>query len=110
MKSKREAQRDQRLMFISGLVVIVFVIAGSILFDSIRTQAASTNTTYKYYTSIQVEQGDTLWNIANKYMTEGYADLDDYIEEICVINRISAGDIHSGQYLTIPYYSGEYLE
>ena len=36
--------------------------------------------------------------------------MDKYMEEICAINHILPGDIHSGQYLTIPYYSAEHLK
>ena len=32
------------------------------------------------------------------------------LEEIGAINHILPGDIHSGQYLTIPYYSAEHLK
>lgn len=110
MRSRRVAVRNQRIMFISVLFVIVSIITGFVLFGSIRTQAAPADVSYKYYTSIQVQKGDTLWNIANVYMTEEYVDANEYIEEICSINHIDASEIHSGQYLTIPYYSDQFIE
>lgn len=109
MRSRRVAVRNQRIAFVSILFVILFILISSILFGSIKAQAASAETSYKYYTSIQVQKGDTLWKIANSYITEEYDSVNDYIEEICSINHISH-DIHSGQYLTIPYYSDKYLE
>jgi hypothetical protein len=77
---------------------------------TVKTKAASANPSYKYYTSIQLEQGDTLWNIANTYMTDEYHNINEYIDEVCSINHISQEEIHAGQYLTIPYYSSDYLE
>lgn len=105
------AVRNQRITFFSILCVIVAIIIGSVLLGSIKTQAATTEISYKYYTSVQLQKGDTLWNIADEYMTEEYTSTDEYITELCALNHISVNDpIHSGQYLTVPYYSDSYLE
>ena len=61
---------------------------------------------YKYYTEIRVQRGDTLWDIANKYMDSSvYRSLDDYMDEIREINSINYNRIYNGQQLIIPYYS-----
>ena len=36
----------------------------------------------KYYKSIQIHSGDTLWNIAEEYITEDYESVNDYITEV----------------------------
>lgn len=110
MRSRRRAVRNQRLVVISVAVVVLFVVLGSVLFGTIKAQAAPIETSYKYYTSIQIEKGDTLWDIAEIYVTDDYTDMQEYIEEICAINHISENHIHAGQYITIPYYSNDYLE
>lgn len=110
MRSRRVAVQNQKIVFGFILFVIVSVSIGFVLFGSIKTQAAPAELSYKYYTSIQVHKGDTLWNIANTYMTQEYADVNEYMNEICTINHIDAGEIHSGQYLTIPYYSNQFIE
>ncbi len=61
---------------------------------------------YKYYTSIYVSQGDSLWSIASEHWTKEYSDIGAYIKEIKQLNRISSDTIQSGTYLCIPYYSG----
>lgn len=109
-RSRRTAERKQQATLLAVLFVMTTAIIGCVVFGSTKTQAAPAETSYKYYTSIQVQKGDTLWNIAGDYMTEEYASVNDYIAEICEINHIEDSDIHSGQYLTIPYYSDEYLE
>lgn len=109
-RSRSISAKKQQFTLLTVLFVITVAIIGCIVFDSTKTQAAPAGISYKYYTSIQVQKGDTLWNIASEYLTDDYASMNDYIEEICEINHIADSDIHSGQYLTIPYYSDEYLE
>ena len=110
MRSRRAAVKAQRRTFMLGLMVLTVIVIGSVLLGTIRTQAAPAEPSYKYYTSIQIQKGDTLWNIADEYITDDYYSMDEYMEEICAINHILPGDIHSGQYLTIPYYSAEHLK
>lgn len=109
MRSRRTAQ-NQKLTVLMGLFIMTVAVAGCIIFGSTKAQAAPAETSYKYYTSIQVQKGDTLWDIASEHISGEYASMNDYIDEICEINHVSDSDIHSGQYLTIPYYSNEYME
>lgn len=110
MRSKREAMGNQGfVLFVIGLSAF-FILICSMVFGTIRTSAASADVSYKYYTSIQIQTGDTLWDIADTYCSPEYDTISDYIEEVCSINQLSSGDeIHSGQYITVPYYSHEYL-
>lgn len=110
MKRQKTEDRRKQFTLLSALFLMTAVIIGCVVFHPAKAQAAPAETSYKYYTSIQVQKGDTLWSIASTYMTDGYESVGDYIEEICQVNRISDSDIHSGQYLTLPYYSDEYLE
>lgn len=106
MKRNSRTQRESEQKRIAALFcsVIAVVIICSILFGTINTQAAPAEITTKYYTSIQIESGDTLWSIANEYITGEYSDINDYIDEICTINHISKDEIHTGKYLVVPYY------
>ena len=99
--------RNSYTVWMAGFVLLVLVITSAILFGAIRTEAAPSEETYKYYTSVAIEAGDTIWSIAQEYQTPECGDLTDYIEEICSLNHITDDQIHTGQYLTIPYYSTE---
>ncbi len=61
----------------------------------------------KLYKSIELEPGDTLWDIAKQY-----ADADesvcDYINELKEINGLDSDEIHEGHYLTVVYYGHAY--
>ena len=105
---RREAKRT--LVIYSIILIAILAVTGSILFSTTKAQAAPVEHSYKYYTSIQIQKGDTLWSIADSYITDEYVDKKAYIQEICSINNISQDAIHSGQYITIPYYSSDYLE
>lgn len=59
----------------------------------------------KCYTSILVEDGDTLWGIASDYMTSEYDGVEAYIREVCELNHLDGDRIRAGEYLVIPYYN-----
>ncbi|MBO5371777.1 MAG: LysM peptidoglycan-binding domain-containing protein [Lachnospiraceae bacterium] len=97
-----------------GFAVSIFIIIAIILIGSTVSGFASTNAfkdtrCYKYYTSIMIEPGDSLWEIASEYMTSEYDDIDEYISEVRTLNHIVDDKITAGEYLTIPYYSSELL-
>lgn len=58
----------------------------------------------KYYKSVEIVSGDTLWALAQTYMDDNYECVQDYIDEIKEINNLFDDKIHEGQYLTVPYY------
>ncbi len=59
----------------------------------------------KYYTCITIETGDSLYKIAETYMSDEYESIDQYISEIKQINGMICNDLEQGEYLTIPYYN-----
>ena len=58
-------------------------------------------TSERYYKSISIESGDTLWDIAEEYMTSDYDSVNEYIAELKKINCLKSDDIQSGQHLII---------
>lgn len=103
--NKRQREAAQKRITVLFCSIIAIVMLCSIMFGTINTQAAPAETTNKYYTSVQIEAGDTLWGIANEYITDDYTDMNVYIEEVCAINHITKDEIHAGQYIVIPYYA-----
>lgn len=87
------------------LFLVVMALNVSVLGHTFSVRAEKPDT-YKYYTDIRVESGDTLWDIAMEYMTEEYSSPAAYIREVKKINNIGE-QIRYGQYLTVPYYSEE---
>lgn len=58
----------------------------------------------KYFTSIQIENGDSLWSIAETYISPEYESISDYVEELKSMNGMTDSRIYAGDYLTIAYY------
>lgn len=105
--SKREAV-VRRQKSILALIVLALVVFGILLGTGMNALASSDKdiASYnKYYVSIRVESGDTLWTIADEYIDGFNIEKADYIEEVCEINEISKDDIHAGDYIVVPYYS-----
>lgn len=109
--SKRRAAFQKRIFLFSALtlcLVSLGVLFGSGFSDAAKSNAANSHTAYKYYTSIQVKAGDSLWSIAKEYYSPEYYNLQEYMEEVAVLNGLSEMTIHTGEYLTVPYYSFDY--
>ncbi len=85
------------------LIFICFISYGSL-----NSSAVSG---FKYYTSVTVEAGESLWDLAGEYADDvHYAVRDDYIAEVCRINHLADKDsITAGQTLILPYYSPDYV-
>ena len=100
---KQEAQQKHIVLIFCFSIALVMLLI--IIFRTINTHAAPAEVMTKYYTSIRVESGDTLWSIASDYITDEYKDMNEYIHEICSINHIFKDEIYAGEYLIIPYYA-----
>ena len=62
----------------------------------------------KYYTSIEVVQGDTLNDIASRYISPEYKNISEYVDEVRQMNYLGYDyKIHAGEYIVIPYYAAD---
>lgn len=64
---------------------------------------------YKYYTRIEVQYGDTMWDIASRYCNEPYHNYNAYINEVMMINRMLEPELTAGSYIIVPYYSADII-
>lgn len=98
-----------RKSYFAGFLVAIFVLLSAILLTgfSIQAEERTDNIRNKYFTSITVEENDTLWSIATEYRTEEYNGIDKYIDEIKSINNLNSDTIKTGDTLIVPYYSDE---
>lgn len=102
-RQKQLIFRKFSLCFITlfAVVIIGVLISGSLF------KAKAADNYHKYYTNIIVEPYDTLYEYAYIY-GEQYDSIEDYIEEVCIVNSLEdESDIVAGTHLIIPYYSTE---
>ncbi len=107
----RQRVLRNRLFVLTMTVCLIAVFAFS--YHSIKSSAntGKDDLRFKYYTSVIVEHGENLWNIADEYIDyTQYKDKSTYIAEVQRINHLEDNDeIRAGQSLIMPYYSMEFV-
>lgn len=106
--STRRKRKLQILVFILAAFICtaVFLVRSCVIVANAGTE--DTTSDYKYYTSIEIQHGDSLWSIAETYVSDEYDSIQDYIDEIKEINHIDGDTITQGSYICIPYYATEF--
>ncbi|MGO5052306.1 LysM peptidoglycan-binding domain-containing protein [Lachnospiraceae bacterium LCP25S3_G4] len=105
-KEERENRvfHEKLLITISILLLIVIF---NILLNGFSSSAHDINmvqeSDYIYYKSIELNEGDTLWSIAEKYTNGEYHSILNYIADLKEINNLKNDDIKAGQLLTVAY-------
>ncbi len=85
-----------RLLLINSILLIM-------LLGTIIVNASDTKQPDKYYTSVMIEQHDTLWSLESQY-NNGTEDRDTYINNIKQLNHMSDDTIIDGSYILLYYY------
>lgn len=108
-KRARIIQLRKRL-FLSGTVIAVLIVMSFTIIGlkDVNATNNSDNPMYKYYTSYEIQPGDTLTSIAQKYTVNSNVSISEYIREVKKNNNLVSDRITSGNYIVISYYSDEY--
>lgn len=85
-----------RLLLINSILLIIIL-------GTIMVNASDTKQPDKYYTSVMIEQHDTLWSLESQY-NNGTEDRDTYINNIKQLNHMSNDTIIDGSYILLYYY------
>lgn len=99
-----------RNRFFSSIIfttLLALAVICSIKLTDVDAQKKADSNRYKYYTSVEIQPGDTLSSIAEEYITPEYASVEEYVKEIMEYNHLSSDTIHAGRYISIMYYSDE---
>ena len=110
--NRMKRRRELRKHILTLALTFVLVITCSMMFFTVKTKAQNRDEAiyYKYYKSITVSRGDSLWTYAAEYADEEHYDsYRNYIDEVLQMNGLSGEDITTGQHLVIPYYSVEFV-
>ena len=110
---KLRRQKEIRRIFILTGIAVILILGFTLSYHTLLSQANTEleDISYKYYTSVQVEPGDTLWILADRYADkEHYASQDQYIAEVMSMNHLVDEDIYAGNYLILPYYSADFIK
>lgn len=110
LKKQKRTRQIYRHVISSACLILAIAVICSINFFMINAKASSQQeaAVYKYYTSVTVEAGETLWDIAGIYMSDEFSSVQKYIDEVKSINHLTNNKIYAGEELIVPYYSCEY--
>ncbi|HJA93860.1 MAG TPA: LysM peptidoglycan-binding domain-containing protein [Candidatus Eisenbergiella merdipullorum] len=106
---RRERQLRRRMAILAAAAFLILATAAIRESFIVKAQDTHSAVTYKYYTSIRIGEGDSLWSIAADY-AEGFDSPEDFIREVIHTNHLLDSDIRAGDYLIIPYYSAELMQ
>lgn len=104
-RREEKVRLQKRMIAVIGILAIsLIILLGSSICAFAGSRSASAPV-YKYYTSVRIEQGDTLWTIADTYISDYDIDKKEYLDEVCRMNHLRDGQVHRGDYIVVPYYS-----
>ncbi len=108
LKLRRERRKKCFALAGAALATFCMILICTVSYSAIKTKA---NSGYKYYTSVTVGAGETLWELADNYIDyDFYNNKSSYISEVQSINHLDEeGTVKAGQVLILPYYSAEFV-
>lgn len=65
------------------------------------TEQIDNTSNHKYYKSIEIQRGDTLWDIAKDTITSEYSSVAEYIKVLKEINGLESDEIQAGRMLIV---------
>ena len=99
----------KKILFTTVFVMLLATaIFSSVRLVSVDAMSDDSYAKYKYYTSYEIQPGDTLTYIAEKYTADTQVSVSEYIEELKQNNHLTSDKITSGKNIIIAYYSDEY--
>lgn len=90
------------LCVVVALTILSSAFFGHSIFNAMAGEEQGRFT--RYYKSIQIKNGDSLWSISNEYRKNSTLTVEEYMKELCEMNQLRSDTIHAGQYLTVVYF------
>ena len=101
-RAKARFTRFLTVMFLIVSAVCVILLVNKNQIHSVK--AGSSEQLNKYYKTITIQPGDTLWSIAKEYKSADYKNTKEYVEELMSMNNLHNDNITAGQKLLITYF------
>ena len=98
--------RSRSLLYkkiLSVLILTAFIIILFLIFHRPQAQGQAEARSVRYI-SVQVEEGDSLWSLAEAYKSPS-DDIRRYIDNIRSVNGMHTDTLIASEYLIIPLYS-----
>ena len=102
--SRKNSQRRRARLFVLMAAATIMVLV-MIRTSDVSAKSASGEPKTKYYTSITIENHDTLWDIAGRYYDSSCENRRDYIKSVKKMNGLTDNTIKAGSRLIIYYWA-----
>ena len=99
MKKNKTYRIKSQFRFTLFIFICIFSIAA--LTNTVLGFNEASGLTRDAYAQIEIEYGDTIWEIASAYNNSGL-DIRRVVYEICEINKIKADQLHPGMVIQVP--------
>lgn len=96
-------KRKRKLLLWAAAFIISLNLLGFIKLNILAREPNDCTYT-RYYKSIIIHEGDSLWKLAEKYCPHELLTTEEYVYELKQINGLTEDTIHTGRYLTIVYF------
>ena len=111
-QNREVLQADRKKLLLLAVISAMLLMTGICIFSGTSLAGSSVVEANQQlgevqYKVIEIESGDSLWDIAEENMNPGFDSIFDYIREIKRCNQLQSDRITSGSYLMIPYYEVE---
>jgi len=107
-QSKKSRAKSNFIKFVATLF-IVSVVTCVLIFTNKNVSSADESANgiilNKYYKTITIQSGDTLWDIAKEYKAGNYQTTKEYVNELKEMNNLNTDNITSGQKLVVAYFA-----
>lgn len=92
-----------RKRLLSAVLIAAVFILGGFAVQAAKGPQSRTEPTEYVYGMVQVQRGDSLWKIAEKYAGQNNTDIRSYVKELKRMNRLKYDYIESGRNLMVRY-------
>ncbi len=90
---------NNRIRFTLFVVLAIILLTTCVNF-ALGLNVASSST-IPQYAQVEIESGDTLWEIAELYMDDS-DDIRKFVYDICKLNDITAAELQAGMTIMVP--------
>lgn len=104
---RHTVRKNLRKLFTGVILIFTICISFGAFLVSAHEKSGNQNV-YTYYKSIEIQPGDTLWEIAENTMPDEHGSVAEYVQQLKDMNNLSSDKIYSGQNLIISYNDTDY--
>lgn len=107
VNERRRRNKEIQQHIIILVLSVLLIITMAILFFGTKSHAEESVSRSKSYVSVQVCEGDSLADLADRYYTSEFKNLENLMSEIRHINNMVNDQVTPGLFVIVPCYTGE---